>query len=146
MSKQAVVVRSGEGEKLAVTGGEVRLLCEADKTDRKWSVLECVLPEKSGPPPHEHPWDEAYYIVDGEVRFTLGDKDLHVKAGDFLYAPSGTLHGFQTTSERPARMLVFDAPAAAGDFFRDVDREVKEFPRDAGKLPEIGVRHGIRFA
>ena|SRR5438270_5865426 len=146
MSKQSVVVRNGEGEQLSVTGGIVRLLCEADKTDSAWSVLECVLPEKSGPPPHEHPWDEAYYVVDGEVRFTLGDKEMLVKKGDFVYAPGGTVHAFQSaTSNPPARMLIFDAPAHAGDFFRDVDREVKEMPRDAVKMPEIGARHGIRF-
>ena len=55
-------------------------------------------------------------------------------------------HAFQSaTSNPPARMLIFDAPAHAGDFFRDVDREVKEMPRDAVKMPEIGARHGIRF-
>ena len=28
---------------------------------------------------------------------------------------------------------------------RDVDREVKEMPRDLAKVPEIGKRHQIRF-
>lgn len=77
------------------------------------------------------------------MRFTLGQEALIVKEGDFIYAPAGTLHSFQAV--KPSRMLIFDAPAHAGDFFRDVDREIKDFPREAYKMGEIGARHGIHF-
>jgi quercetin dioxygenase-like cupin family protein len=103
------------------------------------------MEKRAGPPLHEHAWDEAYYVVEGQVRFTLGDRALDVQAGDFLYAPGGVPHGFQGASDRPARMLIFDAPAHAEDFFRDMDREVKAFPEEAYKIPEIGQRHAIRF-
>jgi hypothetical protein len=43
-------------------------------------------------------------------------------------------------------MLIFDAPAHSEAFFKAVDREVTELPRDMSKLPEIGDRHGLRFA
>ena len=143
--KAPVMVRSGEGEKLSVTGGEVRFLCAADKTDRAWSVAECVMPENSGPPPHNHAWDEAYYVVDGEFRFKVAEKELIARRGDFVYVPGGTVHAFQALSKTPARLLFFDAPAASGEFFREVAREVKDFPRDAHKMGEIGARHGIQF-
>ena len=143
--KEAVVVRSGEGEKLSVTGAEVRLLCEGDKTGRAWSVAECEAPENSGPPPHQHPWDEAYYVLDGEVFFQVGGKELIAKRGDFVYVPGDTVHAFRGAGKKTARILFFDAPAHSGQFFRDVDREVTDFPRDAHKMGEIGARHGIRF-
>jgi len=145
MSKQPVVVRSGDSEALSVTGAEVRFLCGAEMTDRAWSVSECTAPENSGPPPHQHPWDEGYYILDGEIRFTLGDQQTVAKRGDFVYVPANAVHAFQGASARPARMLFFDAPAHAGGFFRDVASEVKDFPRDAYKMAEIGARHGIEF-
>ena len=145
MSKQAVVMRQGEGEQMSVMGARLRFLCAADKTDKSWSVMEVVLPRYAGPPPHHHPWDEAYYVIEGEVRFSLAGRDELVRGGEFIYAPGGTLHGFQGASENPARMLIFDAPAHAEAFFRDVDREVKEIPRDMAKVPEIGDRHQIRF-
>jgi len=146
MAKAAVMLKQGEGEKLEVMGAQVRFLCQPDKTDRGWSLMETVLPFNAGPPLHEHPWDEAYYVVDGDVRFTLGDKTTVFGAGDFIYAPAGTLHAFQGASaQRPARVLVFDAPAAAEGFFRDAAREVKEMPRDLAKVPAIGERHRIRF-
>ncbi len=145
MGKQAMTVRRGEGDKLHVLGTEVRFLCQADKTDRAWSLMEAVLPLEAGPPPHEHPWDEAYYVVEGQVQFEIGGKHQLVKAGDFIYAPGGTIHAFKGASAQPARLLVFDAPAHAEGFFREVDREVKEMPRDLQKVPAIGLRHQLRF-
>lgn len=145
MSKQMAVVKRGQAEELRVMGAGVRFLCAADQTDKAWSLMEVELPERAGPPPHDHPWDEAYYVVEGEVRFSLAGREQLVKAGDFVYAPGGTLHGFQGASQRPARMIIFDAPAHAESFFRDVDREVKDLPRDLAKVPAIGQRHQIRF-
>ena len=78
------------------------------------------------------------------MRFTLAGTQRLVGAGDFVYAPGGTVHGFQGCSEQPARVLIFDAPAHAESFFREVDREVKG-PGDLPKVPAIGRRHDIEF-
>ena len=145
MARHPFTMKQNEGEKLRVLGTEVRFLCPAEKTEKTWSLLEAVLPFDAGPPPHDHPWDEAYYVVEGEVRFQVGEKEQLVKAGDFVYAPGGTVHAFKGASQQPARVLVFDAPAAAEAFFRDVDREVKQMPADLAKVPEIGARHRLRI-
>ena len=131
MAKQAMVVRQGEGESLAVMGAGVRFLCSAAGTEQAWSLMQVDLPPEAGPPPHTHPWDEAYYVVAGQVRFALEGREQLVGAGDFIYAPAGTLHGFSGASADPARMLIFD-------------REVKG-PADMPKVPEIGLRHQIDF-
>jgi quercetin dioxygenase-like cupin family protein len=144
MDRQQMVVKAGEGESLRVLGAGVRFLCTADRTDRKWSLMEVELPEGAGPPPHAHPWDEAYYVVEGEVAFSLAGVEQRVRAGDFILAPGGTLHGFSGASPAPARMIIFDAPAHAESFFREVDREVKG-PADRSKVPVIGKRHQIAF-
>ncbi|WP_151633279.1 cupin domain-containing protein [Noviherbaspirillum aerium] len=144
MSRQLVVMKQGEGETLSVLGTQVKFLCCGDKTDHAWSIMEVVLPKHAGPPPHDHAWDEAYYVTRGQVRFRLAEREQIIAAGDFLYAPGGTLHGFQGDSEEPAHMLIIDAPAHAEAFFRDVDREVKG-PDDRAKVPEIGRRNQIFF-
>jgi len=144
MSKQPVVMKQGEGETLSVLGTEVKFLCTGDKTGHAWSMMEVVLPRHAGPPMHNHAWDEAYYVLQGQVRFQLADAEQVVRAGEFLYAPGGTLHGFQGDSDEPARMLILDAPSHAEAFFREVDREVKG-PDDHAKVPEIGRRNQIFF-
>jgi len=145
MGKEMVVVKHGEAEELNVMGAAVRFLCGADKTERSWSLMEVEVPERAGPPPHDHPWDEAYYVVAGEVRFQLDGREQVYKAGDFIFAPGGTVHGFQGASSKPARLLIFDAPAHAESFFRETAREVKEMPRDLPKALAIGQRHQINF-
>jgi len=145
MSRQALVVEQGRGETLAVMGAQVSFLCPAQNTGRQWTLIEVTLPKDMGPPPHEHPWDEGYYIIEGAARFQLGDRQLVARAGDYLYAPAGTVHGFQGDSQTPARVLVVDVPAAAEGFFRDAAAQVREMPGDLQRVPEIGARHGIRF-
>jgi quercetin dioxygenase-like cupin family protein len=146
MEKRAMVVKSGRAPALQVLGAQCRFLCEASDTGNAWSLMEVQLPRDAGPPPHTHAWDEAYYVVDGVVRFNLGGESQLVSAGDFIYAPAHQLHGFSGASDQPARMLVFDAPAHAGAFFKEVDSVVKDLPEDLAKVPEIGARHGIHFA
>ena len=131
---------------MSVLGANVRFLLQAAKTNNTFSLMEVELPRDQGPPPHDHPWDEAYYVIEGEVRFEVNGRVELVKAGDFIYAPGGTVHAFQGTSEQPARMLIFDAPAHAESFFRELEREIQEMPRDLAKAPEIGARHQVRFA
>jgi len=139
------IVRRCEGETLDAMGVGVRFMCRGEETRSAWSLMECEIPKGFGPPPHQHPWDEAYFVTSGEVDFLIEGRRERVKAGEFVYAPGGTPHGFQGASEEPARMLIFDAPSHAEGFFKDVEREVNRLPQDLSKVPAIGARHGIRF-
>jgi len=143
--REPVTMRRGEAEPLNVMGAKVRFLCGAEKTGQAWSLMEVELPKDSGPPPHHHPWDEGYYVVEGRITFEVAGKTMDARPGDFVYAPGGTVHAFKGVSEKPARVIIFDAPAHSEAFFRDCDREVKELPRDLPKMPEIGARHQVSF-
>jgi quercetin dioxygenase-like cupin family protein len=145
MPKQMVVVKDGAAEALQVMGVQVKFLCTGEKTSGGWSLMENTVPEGFGPPPHRHPWDEAYFILAGEIRFSLEGREQVFGAGDFVYAPANTLHGFSGASKSPARMIIFDTPAHAESFFREVHREVRQVPGDLAKVPAIGERHDIHF-
>jgi quercetin dioxygenase-like cupin family protein len=145
MTPSPLIVRSGDGETLTVLGVTLRFLCRSEDTRGSWSLMENIIPENAGPPPHRHEWDEAYYVIEGEIAFEIGGRREVVGAGGFVYAPAGATHAFQGVSKSPSRMLIFDAPAHAEAFFKEMDREVAELPRDLQKIPEIGARHGITF-
>ncbi len=140
-----LVVSRDPAAALKVLGADVRFLCEAEHTAGAFSMMEVMLPLGAGPPLHHHAWDEAYYVADGLVRFVLDGVEREVGAGDFLYAPAGTVHGFSGLSASPARLLILDAPAHAAGFFRQVHREVQQLPQDGAKVPAIGLQHGIHF-
>jgi quercetin dioxygenase-like cupin family protein len=140
-----IIRKRGETPVLHVMGSDIKFLCEGSDTKKAWSLTECAAPRDMGPPPHHHAWDEAYYILEGEVRFTIDGREVVLGPGEFVHIPGGTVHGFQGASDATARMLIFDAPAHAAGFFRDVEREVRDLPADLPKVPAIGERHGIHF-
>jgi quercetin dioxygenase-like cupin family protein len=60
--------------------------------------------------PHDHPLEEAYYVLDGEVvaeadgeRFTLG-------VGDFLWTGAGCVHAFYNETDTTVRWLETSSP------------------------------------
>jgi mannose-6-phosphate isomerase-like protein (cupin superfamily) len=141
----AVTVKAGEREALNVLGMPLRMLCEARETNGAWSLFEEEVPIGMGPPPHRHDWDEAYYILNGQVDFEIDGQPVTSRAGDFNYLPRGTVHAFKGASASPARVLIFAAPAHGSEFFEELNNEVRDIPEDLAKIPEIGERHGIEF-
>jgi len=143
--KKSKILKSSETNSLNVLGGQVSFLCEASETNNKWSLMSVDLPLNAGPPPHHHPWDEAYYILEGQVRFILGEEETIISKGDFVYAPANTVHAFFGASEEVAKVLVFDAPSTAGGFFKDCHEHVKELPKDLDKIPAIAEKYNMNF-
>lgn len=141
----ATFVRAGERDALNVLGMPLRFLCDARETGGTWSLFEEEVPLGMGPPPHRHDWDEAYYVLDGEVDFTIDGAPARSRPGDFNYFPRNTIHSFKGASSSPAHVLIFAAPAHASEFFEEISSEVRDLPDDLRKIPEIGLRHGIEF-
>src|SRR5438270_12296811 len=117
----ATIVRSGDRGALSVLGMPLRMLCEARETNGAWSLFEEEVPIGMGPPAHRHDWDEAYYILDGEVEFTIDSDAVTSCRGDFNYLPRGTVHGFKGASDVPARVLIFASPARGSEFFEEIN-------------------------
>ena len=141
----ATVVKAGERPALNVLGMPLTMLCEARETGGAWSLFEEEVPQGMGPPPHRHDWDEAYYILEGDIDFEIDGEVVRSRKGDFNYLPRNTVHGFKGASAAPARVLIFAAPAHGSEFFREVNDEVRSLPEDGAKIPAIGERYGIHF-
>lgn len=66
-----------------------------------------------GPPAHHHnSYDEAFYVLEGEMEFCVGGETETVVAGAMAFVPKGTTHAFHNRSTEPARMLVITTPEA----------------------------------
>lgn len=61
-----------------------------------WTFLEAQLRAGHAPPLHLHEHeDEAFYLLEGFMRFRCGDEEFDANAGDFVFVPRGTPHAFR---------------------------------------------------
>lgn len=96
------------------------------------SVLEHWTPHGDSPPLHVHlNCDEIFHLIDGEVAFRVGDKDLRVKAPATLLAPKGVPHTYRVVSASGARWLT----VTRGDEFESFVRALGRPAQHEG-LPE----------
>lgn len=68
---------------------------------------------------HYHPFEEIYYIVEGEAIAHLEDQSIPVGVGDVVFAGVNSLHGFSNRTDGRVRWIEAQAPAPppAGAFF-----------------------------
>ena len=66
-----------------------------------------------GPPAHHHnTYDEAFYVLSGEMEFCVDGHTARVPPGSMAWAPRGATHAFRNPSAAPASMLVVTTPDA----------------------------------
>lgn len=145
MTRNKIIKTGEQGDWLNVLGMQLKFLCTSDDTDSQYSSMINTVPKGFGAPPHSHPWDEAVYVLKGEIEFLIDDEIRVLKAGDFLLTPANNKHAFTGVSEEEALMLAFDVPGHSHKFFQDINDQIKSIPQDLAKMPEIGDRHQVTF-
>jgi mannose-6-phosphate isomerase-like protein (cupin superfamily) len=68
-------------------------------------IFERARREGVGPRLHRHPYDETFVVYSGAARFTVGDEELVVSAGQIVVAPALTPHKFVTLGEYSAHHI-----------------------------------------
>jgi len=59
---------------------------------------------------HDHPFEETYLILAGEVEASFDGERYRLGAGDLAWAGAGCVHGFSNPAEVPVRWLETQAP------------------------------------
>jgi quercetin dioxygenase-like cupin family protein len=82
------------------------------------SLMENVVAAHSpGPPLHKHDFDEAFYMLEGELIFQLEDELFTKRAGEFTFAPRNVPHALANHSDADARYLLVCTPAGLERLF-----------------------------
>ena len=146
--------KPSEGQTIAVVGDVYRFLATGDDTDGKYALFEAIVPPGGGPPPHVHSREEeGFYVLEGEITFTIDGKRLVATAGMFANMPVGVPHSFKNESGRPAKMLISLAPAGLEKMFFEFGVPLAEGATTAlpptkdeiEKLLAIAPRYGIEI-
>ncbi|MGW2150630.1 cupin domain-containing protein [Nonomuraea bangladeshensis] len=126
------VVRK-DGGVIRLTGHETfAVKVTGEQTDGAFAFMDGLIEPDHGNQPHIHTKeDEAFYVVSGAFAFINGNQKITAGAGDFVYIPKGTRHGFKNIGTEPARLLVFYTPAGPESFFLaygETDRAPEPWP------------------
>src|SRR3954470_11268457 len=105
LTHQPILRAPGQGRTVAVVGDVYRFLATGEDTNGKYALWEAIVPPGGGPPPHVHSREEeGFYVLEGEITFTIGEESHVATAGSFANLPVGTPHSFKNESGKLARM------------------------------------------
>ncbi len=129
---------------LNIVGEHVTVLASGEATEG-YEIFLQRGPEGSGPPPHSHPWDESFFVVQGRIDFGIGAESRTAVPGTLVHLPAGIVHWFRFGKDG-GEMISMTSRLGASRMFADMAREVAPVNPDLGKLAEVGGRHGLKVA
>jgi quercetin dioxygenase-like cupin family protein len=140
---QPLTVAPGEGTTIqGPAGGPLTFKARGEQTNGSLLVFENVVAPNDGPPEHFHEnEDEAWYVLEGELRFKLDGELSSAPAGSFVFVPRGVPHCFKNFGSQPARILLIFTPAGMEGFF---DRFAELPEADPKAFAELGSEVGMR--
>lgn len=97
-----------------------------------------------GPPPHHHPWDEAFFVLEGQVSLSLAGEVHLLGPGSYAHMPAGTVHAYENVSET-AKLLAVVSDCRGGQMFAALDERVRVLPEDLPLVQEVGRDYGVEF-
>lgn len=141
MSEPFVVTQASAPRPLNVVGEKITVLASGDQTGGYEVFLQDGPPD-TGPPPHSHPWDETFYVIKGEVAFSLGEEHQRAMPGTLVHLPAGTVHWFRCGPDG-ALMLSITSKKGASQLFAAIDREIPPGPMDVAKIVSVITANGV---
>jgi quercetin dioxygenase-like cupin family protein len=144
-ARAPLVLPRGEGEPLDVIGDRQTVKVSAEATDGAFVLVENLNEPGVSIPMHvHHDEDETFYVVSGQVEFTLADGPVVAEAGTTVFLPKGTPHAFRVVGDGPARMLTLLVPGRLEGLFREL-AALPPGPPDPARLAEMSAPYGIEF-
>ena len=105
---------------ISVVGDTYTILVSGKDTQGRYCLIDMLVPDGNGPPPHRHDFEEMFTLLDGELEFTFRGKTQTVKAPATVNIPANAPHQFKNKSGGTVHMLCMCAPAGQDEFFMAV--------------------------
>ena len=107
-----------------------------------------VPPGSNVPPPHSHRAnEELVYVLEGTLRYTVGDETRDLRPGDSMATPRGVVHAFANPHAGAARALVINTPDIGAEYFREIAAILGAGgPPDRARVAAVMQRFGLELA
>jgi len=127
-----------------VARDKIWVLASKEATQAYEVFLQEALPG-SGPRSHSHDWDETFFVIEGDLRFSINGEEMTAKPGTLVHLPAGTLHAFKI-GENGARMIsITGAGSNASLLFSELAAENSKDSPSQKTLIEIIARNGMHI-
>jgi quercetin dioxygenase-like cupin family protein len=94
------------------------VLLHGEQSGGHVSMMENVVAARSpGPPLHLHDFDEAFYMLEGELIFQVEDELFTKRAGELAFVPRNVAHALANQTDADARYLLVCTPAGLERLF-----------------------------
>ena len=143
-AKPVVMTPQDRPRALNVVGEQVTVLVDGS-TSGNFEIFHQDGPEGSGPPPHNHPWNEAFYVLAGEITFGIEDSgEMIATPGTFVFIPGGSTHWFRF-GPGGGKMLNMTPSPGIGAAFVEADDRISPDEPNLDVVLEIGAKHGLTW-
>ena len=105
---------------ISVVGDTYTILVAGSDTNGRYCLIDMLVPDGSGPPPHRHDFEEMFSLLDGELEFTFRGETQTIRAPATVNIPANAPHVFRNRSGRTVHMLCMCTPAGQEEFFMAV--------------------------
>ena len=144
MPEPMVVTPQAAPPPLNIVGEQLTILASGAQTG-SYEIFHQAGPEGAGPPPHNHPWDEAFYVLSGEIAFGFDGEEKLATTGTLVHLPAGVTHWFRF-GKGGGVMISMTSREGASHMFTDFDREIAPDAPDVNKLIDLGRPYGLAVA
>ncbi|MPZ08324.1 MAG: cupin domain-containing protein [Nitrososphaeraceae archaeon] len=149
-------VAAKEGPIVSVVGDTYRIVIGGDQTNGAYVLIDMLIPPKGGPGPHSHAtFQEAFYIIDGEIKVITKEKTYTAKKGFYVNIPfNGPVHKFTNETDKTAHILCFITPAGMEKMFEEIGKSVEAdtllpipqmTPEELKQLQSIAEKYGQKL-
>jgi quercetin dioxygenase-like cupin family protein len=137
---------SSQVRHVALVGDTYSILISGAQTAGRYSLIDMIVPDGSGPPPHRHDFEEMFTVLEGELEFTFRGETTTVRAGSSMNIPANAPHRFKNTSGSTVHMLCMCTPAGQEEFFMEIGDLLKSRTSPPPKLDKAKMEERMKKA
>ncbi len=142
--RKPIILTPGEGNQFSVIGAQFTTKATGEETNGTWAVYEITDTQENGPPLHTHPWEEAFYILEGEIDIQIATETILASPGCFVNIPHNAPHAFKVRSAT-TKFLILIAPKGAKKFYEEMG-EIADSPTvNMEKAQPVFNKYGLHF-
>jgi len=137
------------------SGQLMTFLVTGEDTQGRFALIEAVARRGNNPPPHiHHREEETFYVLEGEMTFSVGGQTIKATPGTMVCLPRDVAHSFAIDSEQ-SRVLILLTPAGFEGWFKEfsVPAQAMTLPpadepgdREVQRMLDTASQYGIEFA